>query len=102
MSLLELALRRTTLEPGFDLANAHFVRRGRRFHRDREARCRAGRVRGESAAPEYADRERRAASYWEPAATSTECRMPSLSVKETRQVRAVGTRDMVARWRRNS
>jgi hypothetical protein len=28
--------------------------------------------------------------------------MPSLSVKETRQVRAVGTRDMVAPWRRNS
>jgi hypothetical protein len=34
-----------------------------------------------------------AASYSELAATSTACRMPSLSVNETRQVRDVGTRD---------
>jgi hypothetical protein len=35
------------------------VGRGRRFHRDSEPSCLAGRIRRESAPPEFRDRERR-------------------------------------------
>jgi hypothetical protein len=75
------------------------MRRGRRLHRHCEPRCRVGRIRRESAPPEFRDRERRA-SYRELAATSTLCLIPSVSVKETRQVRAVGRRDVVSPRRR--
>ena len=49
-------------------------------------RGRSGRIRREPAPPDLRDREPWA-SYSELAATSTACRMPSLSLKETRQHR---------------
>ena len=50
---------RAGLQPRLGLAEADLVRGGPSFHRHGESRGRSGRIRRESAPPEFADRERR-------------------------------------------
>jgi hypothetical protein len=46
------------LEPRFDFTHPNFVRRCGRFHSNGEPRCRSRCISGESATPEFSDRER--------------------------------------------